>query len=297
MAATLPPIDALEAFVQAARLLSFQQAASVLHLSPSALSRRIQSLEDHLGAPLFRRLRPGLELTDAGRRYLETAESVVVELRAAQEALAPAPPGPLRVSALESFSAKWLVPRLAELEALDPPVEIQLEATLRHADFDRDPVDVAIRFGRGPWAGLHAEPIVDLDFFPICSPELVDGDPPLRETGDLARQTLIHVEQVPDAWRTWLRHAGVPELEPAREIHFDHVEIALAAAEAGRGVALASRLLAEPELGQGRLCMPFGDLVVRSAETYHLVCPEKSLTDPRIGALRDWLVERLAAGA
>jgi LysR family glycine cleavage system transcriptional activator len=297
MVEPLPPIDALQAFVQAARLLSFQQAAGVLHVSPSALSRRIQTLEDHLGVALFRRLRPGLELTAAGRSYLETAESVVAELRAAQDALAPSPLGPLRVSALESFSAKWLVPRLAALEALEPRVEIQLEATLRYADFDRDPVDVAIRFGRGPWPGLHSEPIVDLDFFPVCSPALRDGDPSLRAPADLAHHALIHVEQVPDAWRAWLRHAEVPDLEPARELRFDHVVIALSAAEAGRGVALTSRLLAEPELGQGRLCAPFGDLVLRSDETYHLVCRPEGLSDPRITTFRDWLVEGLAATA
>lgn len=295
MVAPLPPIDALQAFVEAARLLSFQQAAVVLRISPSALSRRIQVLEDHLGVALFRRLRPGLELTDAGRSYLRTAEAVVVDLRSAQQALTPAVPGPLRVSALESFSAKWLVPRLADLEALVPGLEIQLEATLRYADFDRDPVDVAIRFGRGPWAGLHSEPIVDLDFFPICSPKLCDAEPPLREPADLARHTLIHIEQVPAAWRAWLRHVGQPDLEPIREIRFDHVEIALAAAEAGRGVALTSRLLAQPELAQGRLCAPFGDLVLRSDETYHLVCREEGLSDPRITSFRDWLVEGLAA--
>jgi len=291
----LPPTSSLRAFARAARALSFKRAAAELHLSSSALSRQIQALEEHLGVPLFRRLNPGLELTDEGRRYLEVAEAVLERLRSARQALAPQR-RPLRVSALESFSESWLVPRLAELERDHPEIPIELEATLRYADFTRDPVDVAIRFGRGPWAGVHSEPLVDLDFFPVCSPGLASGDPPLREPADLARHTLIHVAQTPTAWPAWLRAAGVDGIEPRRSVRFDHVGIALSAAESGQGVALSTPILCERRLREGGLCRPFA-LSARSDETYHFVCREEDLGDPRISALRDWLVERLAAAA
>lgn len=296
MTERLPPIDALEAFVRAAQLGSFKRAATALRVSPSALSRRVQTLEQHLGVELFERLRPGLALSESGRRYRVTAEEVLHQLRAAQRELAPGGAGPLRVSALESFSAKWLIPRLADFEASHPGLELQIEATLRYADFARDPIDVAIRFGRGPWEGLHGEPLIDLDFFPVCSPALRDGEATLREPADLARHARIHIEQVPGAWPAWLSHAGVPGLVSSRELHYDHVVIALSAAEAGYGVALTSRILAEPELAQGRLCEPF-DIRLRSAETYHLVCREEGLADSRITAFRDWLVARLAEDA
>jgi LysR family glycine cleavage system transcriptional activator len=163
-------------------------------------------------------------------------------------------------------------------------------------DFTRDAVDVAIRFGRGPWEDLHSEPIVELEFFPVCSPALARGVPPLREPGDLAHHTLIHVAQTPRAWAAWLRSAGAAELVPAREISFDHVGIALAAAEAGRGVALSPQLLCARRLREGQLVQPFAHSL-RSADTYHFVCRPADLADPRIAALRDWLVERLARGA
>ncbi len=289
----LPSTTALRAFALAARTLSFKQAAEELHLSPSALSRQIQGLEEQLGVALFRRLNPGIELTEAGRRYLATAETVLRELREAGEALSRPKMGPLRVSALESFSAKWLVPHLPDFHARHPEVDVELEATLRYADFARDPVDVAIRFGTGPWEDLHAEPIVDLEFFPVCSRALRDGDPPLREPADLAEHVWIHVQQVPDAWRQWTRQVGLPDLRPRRELQFDHAGIALSAAESGQGVALSSRLLCAAELADGRLCVPF-ERPVRSAETYHLVCRPEGLEDPRIVAFRDWLVASLA---
>jgi LysR family glycine cleavage system transcriptional activator len=293
MADDLPSLPALRAFVHAARTLSFKEAADEIHVSPSALSRQIQALEEHLGAPLFVRKNPGLALTEAGTRYLATAERVLRDLRDAGRAVGSRDSGPLRVSALESFSAKWLVPNLPRFEALHPGVEIELEATLRYADFARDPVDLAIRFGVGPWADLHAEPIVDLHFFPVCSPALRAGDPPLREPGDLARHAWIHVSQVPDAWADWARSIGLPALRGRRDLRFDHVGLALSAAESGQGVALSPSLLCAPELADGRLCAPF-DLPVRSKATYHLVCRAENLGDPRIAAFRDWLVASLA---
>ena len=288
----LPPIAFLRAFSRAAETLSLKEAAADLCLSPSAVSRQIQSLEAHLGIMLFRRLNPGLEITEEGRRYLETVNRVLRELRRAQAGLAVTRSGPLRLSALESFTESWLVPHLSDFERVHPGIELHVEATLRYADFERDPVDVAIRFGTGPWADLHSEPIVDLTYFPVCSPELGGGSP-LREPGDLRSHTIIHVSQTPDAWSEWLRQAGVASLQPKRSVTYDHLSIALSAAESGHGVALSSEFLCAQRLATGRLRAPF-DIRARSASTYHLVCRPEGLEDPRIVALRDWLVEALS---
>jgi LysR family glycine cleavage system transcriptional activator len=282
----------LRAFVRAARTQSFKRAAAELHVSASALSRQIQALEQHLGVRLFQRLNPGLALTDEGRRYLEPASAALAQLETAQDLFTPQRRA-LRISALESFSECWLVPNLPDFERAHPDVEIELEATLRYADFERERVDVAIRFGRGPWKGLHGEPILDLDFFPVCSPQLATGEPPLRRPEDLARHTLIHVAQTRDAWPSWLRAAGVPDLTPRRSVTYDHVNLALSAAESGQGVALSTPILCAARLRAKRLRRLFRT-AVRSAETYHFVCRPESLDDPLIATLRDWLVLRLA---
>src|SRR5262249_57429974 len=93
-----------------------------------------------------------------GSRYLDAAGAALARLEAAQEEFAPRPRA-LRISALESFSETWLVPNLPDFERAHPDVEIELEATLRYADFTRDRVDVAIRFGGGPSEGLLGEAI------------------------------------------------------------------------------------------------------------------------------------------
>lgn len=292
MSRDLPPTESLRAFASVARTLSMKQAAAELHLSASALSRRIQALEEHLGTLLFRRLNPGLELTPAGVRYLTVVDAALAQLAGAQDALR-SERGPLRISALASFSESWLIPHLPEFERIHG-IAVEVEATLRYADFAHDAVDAAIRFGTGPWEGLHAEPILDLDFTPVCAPGLPQGDPPLRRPADLAQHTLIHSTQTPDAWPAWLRHAGLGALVPRREVRYDHVAITLSAAEAGQGVALSFPLVCEARVREGRLIRPF-ELLLRSDQTYHFVCRPADLAgDPRIRALRDWLVDSLA---
>jgi len=291
----LPPTASLRAFSRSAHALSFKRAAGELHLSASALSRQIQGLEQHLGVKLFRRLNPGLELTDEGRRYLVVVDAVLEQLFAAQDQLAPQL-RPLRVSTLQSFSESWLVPNLADFERENPGVQVEIEATLRFADFARDPVDVAIRFGRGPWEGLHSEPLLELRFFPVASPALVGGSPGLRAPADLAGHALIHGLQTPNAWREWLRAAGVPDLEPKRNVTYDHVALALAAAEAGQGVALSTPILCGRRLAEGKLVRPF-DVSAPATETYHFVCRPDDLRDRRVAAFRDWLVRRVASDA
>jgi LysR family transcriptional regulator, glycine cleavage system transcriptional activator len=286
----LPPTSSLRAFARAARTLSFKRAAQELHVSPSALSRQIQGLEGHLGVALFQRLNPGLALTPDGQRYLRAVDAALAQLEAAQDQFDAH--RPLRVSALESFSESWLVPNLKEFETTHPDVPIELEATLRYADFARDAVDVAIRFGTGPWDGLHSEPLLDLDFFPVCSPALAAGDPPLRHPADLAHHTLIHVAQTPGAWTQWLRAVGVA-FDARRNVTYDHVSIALSAAESGQGVAVSTAILCAQRIAAKRLCRPFPE-TARSEATYHFVCRPESLESPRVTALRDWLVERLA---
>lgn len=288
-----PPLAFLQAFEKAAETLSLKEAADALLVSPSALTRRIQALEEHVGAPLFRRLNPGLELTPEGSRYLEGVRRALAELRRAHRSVAAATSAPLRISALQSFTESWLVPHLPDFEAKHPGLVLEVTATLAYADFDRDPVDAAIRFGTGPWEGLHGEPLVDLSYLPVCSPLLLHGELALKQPSDLAAHTLIRLSQVPGGWPDWLAAAGVPGLQPRRVVTYDHLSIALSAAESGQGVALCAPFLCASRLAAGKLAVPF-DIPLASASTYHLVCRPEGLDDPRIVALRDWLVDSLA---
>ncbi|HYB99822.1 MAG TPA: transcriptional regulator GcvA [Candidatus Limnocylindrales bacterium] len=287
----MPRLGALEAFEAAGRLGSFQAAASALHVTPSAISRQIQALEDDLGVPLFHRLHRGVRLTDEGAVYLREVQTALSRIvRATERLVGEEPEGRLRLSVLPSFAGNWLLPRLHRFESEHPRIAIEMRATTDYADFERDDVDAAIRFGAGPWAGLHSEPLLELRFFPVCAPEIAAA---LHEPRDLASQRLLHELHVPDAWSQWLAEAGVPDLRPRQERAFDNAQLVLDAAAAAQGVALSTHVLVHRQLAEGRLVKPFPHEALSDA-TYHFVCRRSDLERPAVRALARWLRDAMA---
>ena len=113
MAERLPPLNALRCFDVAAKHLSFTKAAAELNVTHSAVSHQIKALETWLGAPLFRRVNRGLVLTNAGQAYLKPVRDSFERLAEATRRLRVRErTGPLTVSIMPSFAAKWLMPRL-----------------------------------------------------------------------------------------------------------------------------------------------------------------------------------------
>src|SRR5581483_2589819 len=240
----LPPLNALRAFEAAARHLSFTRAAEELHVTQAAVSHQVKALEAHLQVKLFRRLTRGLRLTEEG-------QALVPELRDAFERLAAAVDrvgrrethGRLTISLLTTFALSWLVPRLPRFNARHPEIEVSLIATPRLADFRRDDVDLAIRYGVGPWPDLYSEKLFDHEITPLCGRQWIGK---LKKPSDLARVPLLILSNGED-WPVWLRAAGLTHIDATKGQVFDSTRIAVDAAIAGGGVAIGSPSMhAEP---------------------------------------------------
>jgi len=294
----LPPLNALRAFEAAGRHLSFTRAAEELHVTPAAVSHQVRALEQYLGVRLFRRRPRGLLLTEAGQQALpgvgagfDRIAGALAELREAETMR------PLTVSVAPSFAARWLVPRLEAFWQSHPDIELRIDATERVADFRQDDVDLGIRYGFGDYAGLHVECLAPQKVFPVCSPWLMDGEYPLREPTNLRHHTLIHVEweragmTAPD-WPTWLATAGVEGVDAEAGPRFGQQAMAVQAAIAGHGVALASELLVADDLDHGRLVRPF-EQSLEEHFTYFFVCLPEALERPRVRTFRDWMFAEL----
>lgn len=291
----LPSLPALRVFEAAARHLSFTDAAAELCVTTSAVSRQVRALEAEIGRPLFARSARGVALTKAGAAYFVQVGDALRRLEQASADLrGRGGRRTLRLSVLASFAGNWLVPRLPAFERAHPDLDVVMEATTRYADFAREPVDVAIRFGTGPWEGLDAQPLFPLVFYPVCRPERARGPRRLRVPADLARETWLEEVHVPDAWRLWLAAAGVPDVAPARRLTYDHAQLVLDAAIAGQGIALSSDVLAERALRERRLVKPFR-VTATAPWTYHVVTRPDDRRDPAVRAFRDWLVAEVAA--
>ena len=164
--------------------------------------------------------------------------------------------GLLNLSVEPSFAARWLVLRLGPISAARPEFDLRLAATAELADFVGEEVDAAIRHGRGDWPGLTAERLMSARAYPVCSPGLWTDERPLSVPSDLRLHTLLH-EDSDGPWREWLTAARVEGVDAGRGPQFDDGHLALAAAEAGQGVALADQPLAAPAIATGRLVRLF----------------------------------------
>ena len=290
----LPPLNALRVFEAAARHASFTRAAHELHVTQTAVSHQMRLLEAHLGLRLFVRLPRRLVLTAEGQAYAAELRRGFERIRDATAGLRARPRREvLAITALPSFSARWLVPRLGQFAQAHPQTDLRILSTERALDFSREPVDVGIRFGYGRYAGLRTEKLMDDACFPVCSPALLARRPGLRGPADLRRHVLLH-DDSSDDWRRWLRAADVADGDPDRGHIFNDASLMLQAAVDGHGIAMARQVLVEGELAAGRLVRPF-QLALATEQAYFLVAPEQTAQLAKVRAFRTWIFDQVAA--
>jgi LysR family glycine cleavage system transcriptional activator len=285
-------MQALRAFEAAAREKSLTKAADALHVTHGAISHQIKALEDDLRVKLVERAGRGIRLTDEGERFATRVRAAFAELAdAVQEMAQRANPRRLRVSCTPSFSARWLLPRIGRFVAANPDIDLDIGATNTLVDFNRDDVDVAIRYGFGHWPGLAAHHLTDDAFFPVCSPQIANGHPP-RRPEDLANYTLLRAED--EYWKPWFEAVGLDWPEPERGTIFNDSSHLLQAAADGQGVALARRTLIGKDLRNGVLLRPF-EVEVPSPRSFYLVYPPRLKDSPKLASFGRWLEEEFAS--
>ena len=292
----LPPLTALRAFEAASRHMSFAKAAEELFVTPAALSYQIKSLETALGQPLFRRLNRAVELTAAGRALQPGVADGFASLTSAwRNTRRLNDNGVLTVTAGPAFTSKWLAPRLYSFAQAHPEIELRFLATLKLIDFDRDEVDVAIRFGLGDDAKVYSKPLIREWMTPMMTPDLAKG---LTQPRDLAKVPLIHDDSIsffktPADWPAWCKAAGVT-LDTSHGARFSQADHALDAAMSGVGAVLGRVSLATRALETGRLVAPFDVGLVAEAQ-FRFICPQGSETRPHVKAFEDWISAEIEA--
>ena len=307
----LPPLNALLVFEAAARHLSFKDAAVELHITQAAVSHQIKALEEYLGVELFRRAGRGVTLTDAARACLPKLREGFDSLASAVEMIREkGDSAELVITAPPVFTARWLMPRLADFSKLEPKIELRvfasskmvdagaLDSTALVGDLDlrTESSAVQIHLGAGEYAGHRADRLFGVSMAAVANPALVKGEPGLHKPADLARHTLLHDDAMEivaggNAWQKWLQTAGVAdEVDASRGPHFSSNILSLEAASQNLGIALALRPLVDADIASGRLCEPFEAFRVKPQSAYYLVCPEVIADRPAVAAFRKWLL-------
>ena len=284
----LPPLSALRPFEAAARLESFSRAADELHLTHGAISRQVRALEGHVGCELFVRHGKRVALTAAGRAFAERIRAALHEIAQAAEALGTTRrENRLTVSVLPSFASRWLMPRLIRFMEAHPDIEVSVIATTALANFTTDDVDIAIRFGRGPYPPHACEAFLEDEWFPVASPKIKQP----REPRDMLRMRIIREDR--DYWDEWFMAAGVTLDRPLTGgPNFNDATYSIQAAARGEGIALARRSIIGEDLERGTLKQLF-TIAVQTSERYWFVSPRELADAPKVRAFRAWVKAEL----
>jgi len=286
----LPPLRALEALVRVVRLGSARAAATELGLSPSALSRRISSLEDFTGKKLFSRTGQTMRLTDEGRTFYDSVaphlEALAMAVEAQSENLQLLR---LRLGVLPLFGTQRLFPKLPELRARHPRLHIDIDTGPHLIGRVGDTLDAAIILTTEPDSGFHRVQLDENKVHAICSRRLADELGPSPTIEDLEKQTFLIHTDMPLSFDAWKATLGLENLQPTAIDHYDSGQLILEAAAQGLGIAM----MHDDHLKRNndpRLAKLF-DVEVQSPYSYWFLCRPLDLESRPVRIFHDWLLE------
>lgn len=291
MAIKAPPLHLLKIFEAAGRTLSFKLAAHELHVTPSAVSHQIRTLEEHLQFPLFRRGNRSLSLTPAGTELFKVVSTHIQALNSGvQQVMRRHGTPSIRAHILPFMATEIVIPNLHSFTLAHPDIELRIETGYPSAEeFPISGCDLGVRMGRGHWPGLQAEKLVDTKVTPVCSPAFARQEN-LRTLADIRGKTLINLPLAQDPWERIAQEIGLAPLPPHQEITLDSYLSHLAGAEQGLGIAIGLLPLIAPLLQKKRLLAPF-DLQFRIEETYWIVFRPEDAKRRELQLFKAWLLD------
>lgn len=288
----IPSTVALSVFEAAARHESFARAAAELHLTESAVSRQIATLEGYVGVKLFSREKKQVALTDAGRRYAVAIRPNLDEVEAQTLALMSSKSGGgvLELAVIPTFAARWLLPRLPEFRRKFPRITVNIAERAEPFTFRGTPFDMALHFDHISWEGVHKIHLFDEEVVPVLSPKHFDVKK-LQQARNFMQVPLLVKRSRPEAWQQWFELAGCGDAAPLPAMRFELYSTMIEAAKAGLGAGLVPRFYVHDDVQHGALAMPL-DLAIKHEKRYCLLYPTHRAISPLVETFRDWIVSQ-----
>lgn len=287
-------LTAVRCFNAAAKHLSCSRAAEELFLSQGAVSKHLQTLEEHLGVKLFRRVHQGLVLTSAGTVYWEAVKpalSLLEEATARARMLDLDQSSTLYLRVPNTFGEKWLVPRLPDFNRRHPEITVQFAPRFAAAA-GQAPFSAEIRGGRGMWDGMRAHYLTGREMVQVCSATLASRMQEKKPAELLNFRLLEHVH-LPQLWERWFASQGVAGYDARRTQQYEQFSMMISALRASLGVACVPRCLIEDELQDGSLVQLF-DSPLATDYGYYLAYPKERYRSVALKRFADWLADKCA---
>jgi DNA-binding transcriptional LysR family regulator len=293
---TLDRLTGIVAFARAAAYGSFTAAAQSLSVSPSAVSKTIQRLEQQLGLRLFTRTTRSLVLTPEGRDLQERALNL---LRAAEEVVQSAavaraePSGTLKVAAPLPIGTRLLAPALPEFRRRHPKLHIDLRLDDRFVNLVEEGIDVAIRVGHLPDSTLISRGLAPSRVSAFASPAYLARRGTPRRPEDLEGHDCVNFRyQTSGQIFRWVFKVGsrTIELTPDAAIVVDVSDAVAEVLAAGGGVGMSASFIAAPYVERGLLVPVLNEFSV-DRSTITAVWPESRRASPNVKAFVSFLAE------
>ncbi|MET4663281.1 LysR substrate-binding domain-containing protein [Sphingomonas sp. PvP056] len=289
----LPPLTAIEAFVQVARTGSIKAASQELALSPPALSRRIQALERFIGRPLFERRHQAVVLNADGDRLLQQIAPALDQLSDAVEVMTSNTDVlRLRLGILPLYASQRLFPRLGELRNRHPELHLDIDTSTHNIARLGEGLDAVIALARDIDPALYARRLDRNQVYVIGARSLIEGPDPVVRPEQLSGLTALVHREMPDTFTAWRAAAGLTELEPLAVDHFDSGALMLEAAAQGLGIAFMHESHFA-DANDARIVRLF-DISVESPYSYWFACRPRALAQKPVKLFHDWLIATIA---
>jgi LysR family glycine cleavage system transcriptional activator len=285
------PLNALRVFDAVARCGSMSRAAEALNVQPSAVSMQMKNLAEFVGRPLVVKVGKRVELTRDGELLLQGALPGLRQVEAALTGLRrSARERPFTLSTTPAILHLWLMPRLAQFEALHPGMRLRVVSSRELVDPNRGEIDAALRLGPGRWPGARAVKLMDEGLVPACTPSLAKRVGVLG-AGEMPRRATLLASTL-DPWTLWSPEGGKGKTP---SVQADDAISVVRAAEQGQGVALVRTTLIEAALREKRLVMVGEPIPYRYS--YYWVTGQDAMRDPRADTFLRWLRSQLPSPA
>jgi LysR family glycine cleavage system transcriptional activator len=285
----LPPLTALEAFLQVARTGSVKAAAAELALSTPALSRRVQALERFLGKSLFERKHQQMELNADGQRLMREIAPALDSLAAAVDTVLNGEREVrLRLGVLSLFAGQRLLPRLPELRRIHPELHLDIDTSPQALPRLGDGLDAAIILAEEVDSSVYARELDRDEIYLIAARGRAEGPHAITRPQDLHDEIILIHRDMPKLFDVWKEDIGMPQLTPRSIEHYDSGQLMLEAAAQGLGIALMHG--GHFEFAQDSRLAPLFDLKIASPYRYFFVCRPRAMETKAVRIFHDWLI-------
>ena len=282
----LPPLTAIEAFVQVARLGSIKAAAEELSLSSPALSRRVQAMERFVSRPLFERRHQAMILNAGGEALLARLAPALDALSVAiKESMGDSSQLRLRLNVLPLWASQQLMPRLDKLVEAHPQLHLDIDTAPHGLSRLGEGIDAAIVLAKELDPQLYSRRLDRNKVVAIATRQLARE---IRSPLDVAQRTILIHRDMPDLFEIWRDGMAQPELEASATDHFDSGQLMLEAAARGIGIAF----MFEEHLAHAHsdTLVAIGD-AVESDYSYWFACRRSALSRRAVRLFHDWLID------